>query len=64
MYKLKFDRFGHKAGTIVYDAKGATYGLASTDEMYTGIPHTCVTLDENGGTPFFTIPTEHLESVS
>lgn len=63
MYRLKSDRFGHPAGTIVYDSRKHDYGLANDDTRYTGIPHISVTLDENGDYPVFTVAEHDLEQV-
>lgn len=63
MYRLKFDRFGHKAGTIVYDPAVYDYGLSSDDSRYTGITHVSVTLDPAGGYPLFTVAEHDLERV-
>lgn len=62
-YRLRREHANHPAGTIVYKCTGCTYGLASDDSRYTGIEHTAVTLDENGGYPFFTVPVQDLEEV-
>ncbi len=50
--------------------KGATvyacfydYGLANDDTRATGIPHISVTLDPEGGNPFFTVPVADLEAI-
>jgi len=63
MYKLLVNRFGHKAGTIVYDSRKYDFGLASDDYRLTGIEHTSVTLDPCGDYPVFTVPTHDLEIV-
>lgn len=65
-YRLKSDSQLEpraKAGTIVYGIAGHDYGLASDDSRITGVPHTSVTLDPQGGPPSFTIPTDALEVV-
>lgn len=48
-------------GDTVYDCKGHDYGCANDDTRATGVEHTSVTLDAEGGYPFFTIPKKHLE---
>jgi len=64
MYELKFDRFGHKAGTIVYDPRVYDYNLARDDSRYTGIEHISVTLDPSGGYPVFSVARHDVEPVS
>lgn len=59
--KLLEDRFGHKAGTTIYEFAGHDYGCRSQDEFYTQKPHMVVTLDPDGDGPFFTVPTEEVE---
>lgn len=61
---LKFDRFGHKAGTQVYRVSKYDYGLANDDSRFTGIPHMSVTLDPAGDYPFFTVAEGEIEYVS
>ena len=63
-YRLKFDRFGHAAGTIVYDCKGHDYGCANDDTRFTGIEHISVTTNEDGDYPFFTVSRNYLESIN
>ena len=43
-------------GAIVYKFVRYDYGLASDDTRMTGVPHVSVTLDPEGGYPFFTVP--------
>ena len=62
-FRLLNNRFEHTAGTIVYEYNGPSYGLSSDDEFYTQKPHTTVTLNENGGTPFFTVPEEDIVEI-
>jgi hypothetical protein len=62
-YKLLKDRFDVKAGTIVYEYEGHDYGVARDDSYYTGVYHTSVTLNEDGATPFFTVPEDDLEQL-
>lgn len=50
-------------GTIVYECHGHDYGCANDDTMIRGFPHVSVTLDPQGGYPFFTIPEHDLEEV-
>jgi hypothetical protein len=45
-----------RAGTSVYSCILGTYGLAAQDTRMTGRRHRCVTLDPEGGYPFFTVP--------
>lgn len=54
--KEDFERGPVKAGDTVYDCKGHDYGLARDDTESTGVKHISVTLDPNGGYPFFTVP--------
>lgn len=51
-----------KPGTKVYPATCYDYGCANDDERTTGKEHLSVTLDPNGGYPFFTVPVEDLET--
>lgn len=62
-YRLKADRFEHKAGTVVYPFDGYDYGCTGDDVRATGKPHTTITLAAYGGHPFFTVPTEDLEDL-
>lgn len=62
-YKLTEYRFGHPAGTIVYEFHGHDYGLARDDSLETGDEHMSVTDKENGEGPFFTVRVDHLELV-
>ena len=63
MYKLLKDRFGNKAGTIVYKQKYHDYGLASDDTRITGIEHISVTLNSDGDYPGFTVSIHDIEEV-
>lgn len=63
-YRLKSDRFGHPEGAVVYQLRLHDYGLAHDDTLVTGIEHVSVTLNANGGYPFFTVPNTDLELVS
>src|SRR5205085_10835163 len=45
-----------RAGTTVYSCILGTYGVAAQDTRMTGRRHRCVTLDPEGGYPFFTVP--------
>ncbi len=54
--KLLKDRFEHKAGTEVFEFIGHDYGCCFDDEQATGEAHVVVTLDPEGGIPFFTVP--------
>lgn len=60
-YRLKNDRFEHKAGTQVYPYHGYDYGLCGDDERVTGLEHVAVTLNADGSAPFFTVPQNDLE---
>jgi len=59
-YKLTHERFGHPAGTIVFDSWGHDYGCANDDSRSSGVEHTSVTLNADGSYPFFTVPRQHL----
>jgi len=50
-------------GDIVYKLIGYDYGLAHEDSQLTGVPHTSVTLEEDGSYPSFTVPTHLLRPV-
>ena len=52
-----------KAGHTVYASAMYDYGLASDDTRMTGIEHVSVTLDPEGGYPFFTIPKVDIERI-
>ncbi len=60
-YRLKADRFDVPAGTICFEARGHDYGCSSDDTRFSGIQHISVTLDPEGGYPFFTVPVRDLE---
>lgn len=65
-YKLKADRLINgelcaSAGDTVYRCVGHDYGGASDDTRITGAPHMSVTLDPDGGYPFFTVPVADLD---
>lgn len=60
-YKTLVPRFKHDAGVTVYMAAVHDYGLARDDTNCTGIEHVSVTLDPEGGYPFFTIPAHQLQ---
>ncbi len=62
-YRLRGPRFGHPAGTIVYDCAQHDYGLASDDTRGFGIEHISVSLTEDGDYPFFTVPVVQLEKL-
>ncbi len=62
-YRLKCDRFDHKAGTVVYDQKYHDYGLSSDDTRQTGVEHVTVTLKPDGDYPGFTVPKHQLEPI-
>lgn len=60
-YTLKRQRFILPAGTVVYAYTGHDYGCVGDDNRATGTLHMAVTLDPNGGPPFFTVPLRDLE---
>jgi len=65
-YKMLVDsRLEPKAtkGTTVYDCRGYDYGTASLDTRMSGIEHMSVTLDPEGGYPFFTVPVDAVELI-
>lgn len=49
-----------KAGDTVFDCRVSDYGCARDDTLALGIEHTSVTLDPDGGYPFFTVPVRDL----
>jgi hypothetical protein len=51
-----------KAGATVYDCWGCDYGIASDDTRLLGYECVSVTLDPEGGYPFFTVPKRDLEA--
>lgn len=53
----------HEKGDIVYECLQYDYGVAHDDTRATGVPHTSVTLEEDGSYPFFTVPTHNLEEI-
>lgn len=63
MYKLLQERFEHEAGTVVYNSAQHDYGLSRDDTRATGVEHKSVTIDPNGGYPFFTVPVDHLQEL-
>ena len=52
-----------KAGSIVYDLKGWDYGCSSDDTRAFNEKWNAVTLKEDGGYPFFTVPEKDLERI-
>jgi len=50
------------AGTVVYKCAKHDYGLASDDTRMTGVRHISVTLNPDGGYPFFTVPASDVET--
>ncbi len=65
-YRLKSDSKinpAAKAGMIVFSYMGFDYGLADDDTRAAGSKRITVTLDEDGGYPFFTHPLEDLEEI-
>ena len=63
MYKLLIDRFGNKAGTIVYEQLLHDYGLTNDDTHATGKEHISVTVNPDGSYPGFTVPLEQLQEI-
>lgn len=63
-WKLKRDRLGWPAGTIVTRYEGFDYGLKGDDERATGKEHMVVTAKEDGDQPFFTVAVEELEEIA
>ena len=62
MYRLKYSRYGHAAGTIFYDPIVYDYGLARDEtRLACGIEHLSVTLDPEGGYPLLVVPKNDLE---
>jgi len=53
-----------KAGDIVYGCIYHDYGSANADTRDTGIDHISVSLKEDGGYPYFTIPRADLKEES
>ena len=51
-------------GSIVYDCIKYDYGLAKDDTRITGVEHTSVTLESDGGYPYFTVPVEDIKLLS
>ncbi len=60
-YRLRRDRFEHKAGAVAYEFWGHDYGCRREDERVTGQPHMTMTSHANGEGPFWTCPTADLE---
>jgi hypothetical protein len=63
-YKLLKDstiQSNAKAGMMVYTCKNPDYGVANHDTRMTGEKHISVTLDPEGGYPFFTVRVSNLE---
>lgn len=51
-------------GATVYPCKGWDYGCSSEDSRHLGIEFVSVTLEADGGYPFFTIPKEDLVALT
>lgn len=51
------------SGDFVYELVYSDYGAAKLDTNATGIEHKSVTLEEDGGYPFFTVPVNQLEEI-
>ena len=52
-----------KAGVTVYKLLLNDYGLANDDTRLGGIKCISITLDPEGGYPFFTVPESHVEAI-
>ena len=52
-----------KTGAIVYPCQKYDYGMAMADTWMLGIECISVTLNKDGGYPFFTIPRQDLEEL-
>lgn len=52
-----------KEGHPVYRCINYDYGLAADDTAFTGVKHISVTLQPDGGYPYFTVPERDLELV-
>lgn len=63
VFRLVRDRFGHKAGSEVYEYMYNDYGMASMDSFFTQLKHISITTDPSGNNPFFTIPMHDLEEI-
>lgn len=50
-----------KQGDVVCKCRFYDYGCASDDSRILGIPHISVTMAQDGGYPFFTVPERDLE---
>ena len=53
-----------RPGDVVTHCHLATYGLCSDDAHATGIGHMAMTLDSDGGYPFFTVPINVIEPLA
>lgn len=62
-YRLLSQRFGHPAGTLVYEQMLHDYGLASDDTRATGVEHISVTLNSDGDYPGFTVAVSQLRAL-
>lgn len=62
-YMLKVPHAGFQTGTMVYSLAMSDYGCANSDSRLTGVEHTSVTLDKDGGYPSFTVPLGYLMEV-
>lgn len=60
-YKVLADSHDAKAGEIVYDFSGCTYGCVSDDTRGTGIEHVGLTRNSDGSGPFLTAPKRDLQ---
>ena len=48
-------------GTEVFPCRGSDYGMARDDERMLGEPCRSMTLDKDGGYPFFVVPLSQME---
>lgn len=48
-------------GTVVYECRLGTYGLVHGEARMTGRPHIAITLDPDGGYPFYVVPVSMLD---
>lgn len=62
-FRLFQPRFEVPAGTTVYRFRFSDYGCAADDTAAFGETFISVTLDPEGGYPFFTVPESWLERI-
>lgn len=53
--------YSFRAGDVVQHCRLPDYGLCSDDAHMTGIGHMAMTVDDDGGYPFFTVPVDVIE---